>query len=69
MKNLSSMVGLDILLEKISAFAESEPGKNIIRNLKPTISQEERTRSFENLSEIAQICSLLPNLSILQKKT
>ena len=69
MKNLSSMVGLDILLEKISAFAESEPGKNIIRNLKPTISQEERTRSFENLSEIAQICSLLPNLSILQKNS
>ena len=69
MKNLSSMVGLDILLEKISAFAESEPGKNIIRNLKPNISQEERTRSFENLTEIAQICSLLPRLSFLQKNS
>jgi len=67
MKNLSSMVGLDILLEKISAFAESEPGKNAIRNLKPDISQEERTFAFENLTEIAKICSLLPNLSILQK--
>jgi len=67
MKNLSSMVGLDILLEKISAFAESEPGKNAIRNLKPNISRKERTLAFENLTEIAQICSLLPNLSILQK--
>lgn len=69
MKNLSSMVGLDMLLEKISAFAESEPGKNIIRNLKPTISQEERTCSFENLTEIAQICSLLPDFSVLQKNS
>jgi DNA mismatch repair protein MutS2 len=69
MKNLSSMVGLDILLEKISTFAESEPGKNIIRNLKPNISQEERKRSFENLTEIAQICSLIPPLSVLQKNS
>jgi len=67
MKNLSSMAGLDILLEKIASFAESDPGKKAILGLKPAISIEKRMAAFKNLRETEQISSLLPSLSIIQK--
>jgi DNA mismatch repair protein MutS2 len=68
MKNLSDMIGLDILLKRISAYAESEPGENAIISLKPTISKEERLLSFKRLAEIKQIINLLPGLHILKKE-
>ncbi len=67
MKNLSNMIGLDILLNKISDYAESEPGKFAILNLNSSTSKEERTLSFKRLSEIKQIIHLIPGLHILQK--
>jgi len=67
MKNLSSMIGLGILLEKISGYAESEPGKNAILSLSPTISKEKRLLSFKRLTEIKQVTHLLPALHILEK--
>jgi DNA mismatch repair protein MutS2 len=67
MKKLSSMAGLDILLEKIATFAESAPGKKAILGLKPDLSIEKRTAVFKNLSEIEQISSLIPSLSITQE--
>ena len=69
MKNLSNVVGLDILLKRISGYAESNPGKNAIINLKPTIPNKERLLSFKRLREIQQILHLVPSLNILKKNT
>lgn len=69
MKNLSNVVGLDILLKRISGYAESAPGKNAILNLKPTIPEKERLLSFKRLGEIQQILHFIPNLNILKKDT
>lgn len=67
MKALSSTVGLDLLLKKISRYSESEPGKAAILNLNPNISKEKRLLEFKRLSEIKTIKDYLPNLYILRK--
>ena len=69
MKNLSNVIGLDILLKKISGYAESEPGKNAIIGLKPSLPKEERLLSFKRLKEIQQIIHLIPGLNMLRKDT
>jgi DNA mismatch repair protein MutS2 len=69
MKNLSNMVGLDILLKRISSYTESEPGKNAIINLNPSISKKQRLLSFKRLREIKEIMHLIPGLNILKKDT
>ena len=63
------MVGLDILLKRISGYADSDPGKNAIINLKPTIPKKKRLLSFIRLREIQQILTLVPSLKILKKDT
>jgi len=67
MKELSMKIGLNILLEKISAYAESIPGKKLITALSPSLPEEKRMLSFTRLSEIKKIQHLLPNLNILEK--
>lgn len=68
MKELSSKIGLNILLEKISDYADSKPGKQSIIALNPSLPEEKRLLSFKRLSEIKQIQHLLPNLNILEKE-
>jgi DNA mismatch repair protein MutS2 len=68
MKQLSAKIGLKILLEKISAYADSDPGKQSIIALSPSLPEEKRLISFKRLRETKQIQQLLPNLNILKKE-
>jgi DNA mismatch repair protein MutS2 len=66
MKKLANIIGLDLLLEKISTYADSQAGKNAILNLNPTLPKEDRLLAFKNLREIKQIIHLIPSLQILR---
>jgi DNA mismatch repair protein MutS2 len=68
MKNFSSIIGLDLLLKKISSYADSIPGKNAILNLNPDIPKKERLRSFKYLKEIKQTIQFIPGLQILKNE-
>jgi DNA mismatch repair protein MutS2 len=68
MKNFSSTIGLDLLLKKISFYADSIPGKNAILNLNPGITKKERCRSFKHLKELKQTIQFIPGLQILKKE-
>jgi DNA mismatch repair protein MutS2 len=68
MKRLSSTIGLDSLLEKISGYADSEPGKKAVLNLNPDITKECRQLAFKRLKEIKQIIHLIPSLYILKNE-
>ncbi|MEO0293009.1 MAG: Smr/MutS family protein [candidate division WOR-3 bacterium] len=68
MKNLSSVIGFEKLLEIISNYAESKIGKIIILNLNPYISKEKRETTFKWLKECNEIIHLLPSLQLLKKE-
>jgi DNA mismatch repair protein MutS2 len=68
MKKLVSRIGLDLLLDKISTYADSEPGKKAVLSLNPTFPKENRLRIFKNLGEIKQIIRLIPSLQILKNE-
>jgi DNA mismatch repair protein MutS2 len=68
MKKLSSMIGLNILLEKISGYAESAPGRAAILSLTPDIPKQSRLLAFKQLAETKQILHLIPALHILNKE-
>jgi len=68
MKELSNKIGLNILLEKISDYADSKPGKQSVIALNPSLPEKKRLLSFKYLREIKQIQNLLPNLNILEKE-
>jgi DNA mismatch repair protein MutS2 len=68
MKDLSNMIGLNTLLEKISGYAESEPGRAAVLSLTPNISKETRLLAFKQLAETKQIIHLLPPLNILKRE-
>ncbi len=68
MKKFSSTIGLDLLLKKISSYADSNPGKNAILNLNPDIPKKERLLSFKHLKEIKQAIQFIPQLQILKNE-
>ncbi len=68
MKKLSSTIGLDLLLEKISCYADSDPGKTAVLNLKPDMSKKKRQLAFKRLKEIKQLTHFFPNLQILKNE-
>ncbi len=68
MKKLASRIGLDLLLEKISAYADSKAGKNAVLSLNPTLSKENKLLAFKNQREIKQIIHLIPSLQILKNE-
>ncbi|MBN1694256.1 Smr/MutS family protein [candidate division WOR-3 bacterium] len=68
MKKLASRIGLDLLLDKISAYADSQAGRTAVLSLNPTISKEHRLSAFKNLGEIKQVIRLIPSLQILKNE-
>lgn len=68
MKKLSSSIGLDLLLEKISGYADSAPGKTAVLNLNPDIPKRNRLLAFKRLKEISQLTHFIPNLQILKNE-
>ncbi len=62
------MIGLNVLLEKISVYAESDPGRAAVLSLTPNISKQDRLLAFKQLAESKQIIHLIPGLHILKRE-